>query len=1212
VPEREQTRPPPRGFLFWVQSIFTYRDREVIQKCGLDAYFFLRYLQTLLIIFIPLACLLLPILLPINYVGGRGSNFAATSVNGSTGANVTGIDTVAWGNVSPTNTSRYWAHLIMAIVVVVWVCYVFFAELRVFIRVRQDYLTSAEHRLKASATTVLVSSIPRKWLTEEALMGLYDVFPGGIRNIWINRNYDKLLNKVHERDGVLRKLELSETQLIQKCKKAQLKQTERDDKKVARKTGVKSLTKEEKEQRQKDADNEASRRAHEEGGISSGDPHQIKRTVEDAVDDEDANVNHGDHERSRSKIPIIGAFGQGLGRGIGGIGRGFGAIGDQFGKAGQTIIGGARTVGKEIDGQLTTNNGFVPIDSPITPVEARFEQSPQRSTTLRAVNSNAETDSGRTMGYPANIAYPAHLDGAADKPLPEINGVDHDKKTSEAMPRKTATWNRAVGDKEDASDNWIRFWRGPAVGYPSPTPHGYEGDEFPLDQEIPQTDGSPTPRGPVTEGAFRRRQLRPTTMDKIKAKIQSVFGSNEEKLPELTYPQFYDPNYKEDVPGGALWEKYIKKSDRPTHRIGRFSWVPGFLPTLPFISKSVDTIYWCREELARMNVEIEEDQKHPERYPLMNSAFIQFNHQVAAHMASQSVSHHIPKQMAPRVVEISPSDVIWDNMSIKWWEGWFRTSLVLSIVIGMTILWAIPVAGTALLGNLPALVEKVPWLSFLNNNDVTKRVFQALGGVLPALALLILLAIVPLIFSLLAKLQGVQSGKMRELSVQNYLFFFNFVQIFLVVSIASGALKTLAATQNLTITSIPATLAQQLPLAANYFFSYMILQALGNSSGALLQYLTLILWFILPKLFDNTARDKWRRNTALSTVNWGSYFPLYTTFACIGLIYSIIAPVILIFSVITFSLYWIANRYCMLYIFKATEDTGGLLYPRAINQTFTGVYFMELCLIGLFILVRDDNLNAVGIPQAIIMAVVTALTVLYQVLLNQAFSPLFYHLPITLEDDAVLRDEAFARAQEARWAQEEESEERDESRDKYNQHGQDDGDIEMRKLSRSATSPDGEQRYNRFDPRNGINSAATWAVKGTGAIKKTFGRSESRPHDSLLPRRKRPKNRDLEAQQKIGRALFGGIDDEIEDLTPHERDALVNHAFKHEALRAKRPTVWIPRDDLGISDEEIRRTEEFSAGNIWISNEGTALDSKVRVVYGRNPPDFSHVDLIKL
>jgi hypothetical protein len=51
------------------------------------------------------------------------------------------------------------------------------------------------------------------------------------------------------------------------------------------------------------------------------------------------------------------------------------------------------------------------------------------------------------------------------------------------------------------------------------------------------------------------------------------------------------------------------------------------------------------------------------------------------------------------------------------------------------------------------------------------------------------------------RLQSNQTGKMRELSVQNYYFFFLFVQVFLVVSIASGTFATLAGIAD--VTSIP-------------------------------------------------------------------------------------------------------------------------------------------------------------------------------------------------------------------------------------------------------------------------------------------------------------------------------------------------------------------------------------------------------------------------
>lgn len=108
---------------------------------------------------------------------------------------------------------------------------------------------------------------------------------------------------------------------------------------------------------------------------------------------------------------------------------------------------------------------------------------------------------------------------------------------------------------------------------------------------------------------------------------------------------------------------------------------------------------------------------------------------------------------------------------------------------------------------------------------------------------------------------------------------------------------------------------------------------------------------------------------------------------------------------------------------------------------------------------------------------------------------------------------------------------------------------------------------------------------------------------------------ELESQGKqaavVGDALFGAFNDEIEDLTPEERDTLVQRAFLHKALRARRPVIWIPRDDLGVSRDEIRRTEAFSP-HLSISDEWTGLDAKVRVVIKRAPPDFSELDLIEL
>lgn len=1168
-----------------------FKDREIIKKCGLDAFFFLRYLQTLLFIFVPIAVIVIPILVPINYVGGLGQSFTA-NVTATNTSVPTGLDTIAWGNVRPANYKRHWAHLILAVLVIFWVCYIFFCEMRVYIKVRQDYLTSAEHRLRASANTVLVSGIPEKWLTKEALRGLFDVFPGGIRNIWLTRDYTKLLDKVHEREKIHQLLEAAESELICAAKKSQLKKRAAEEKKARKKFKAGHATKADREHRERVENERAQRMAEGEGGLSAGNQSvpQIDGIQDDAASisgkrgTEDAPPGH---RLQRQKTVLEAGFskvGLGLKSSVSVVGKtGYGI--------GHGIMGGAKTLQHGVDNQLERTGGFefVQISDNAAPGPSlsehrvRILESPENSPPLQS--------SG--MGHRTK---PSDASSLISRPNEEA--TSHSNTT-----RKVTNWDNAIAIE---NSKWWQFWKPPSGSYASPIPQGFEGDEFPL-------DGS----GKEKEGKEKKS---------VWAQIRTVMPFFRTADDVQDYPPAENSDYlgdeKEDE--NAEWKKWLAASDRPMFRLPVFSWTPDWLPGLPLINKKVDAIYYCRRELARLNMEIEEDQQdqnHAERYPIMNSAFIQFNNQVAAHMACQSVTHHLPMHMSPRVVEISPDDVIWDNMAIRWWDEWLRTFVAIGVVFGMTILWAFPVAFSSSLSQIDSLVAKYPWLSFIEDNPATYDVAKAVAGVLPALILALLLALVPVILDLLATFQGSKTGSQKAEYVQIYYFFFLFVQVFLVVSIASGAIATLQDSVK-NVQGIPQLLAENLPKAANYFFSYMILQALSTSSGTLLQVKVLLVWYILARMVDDTARSKWKRQTELPNISWGSFFPVYTNFACIALVYSVIAPLISIFAIITFALLWLAHRYNMIYVTRFKIDTGGVLYPRAINQTFTGLYFMELCLIGLFFLVRDEDDNAACVPQAIIMIVAMILTVLFQVLLNWSFGPLLRYLPITFEDEAVLRDEVFQRALDRRMGLVgDDAASDDEAATLTAADSQVAGatgtipsgngtDVELKSM-RDQGRQSSFGLPDRLNPVRGIVQAGAWAAQGGKKVRyATLGKAEQNLQVASKFRQER-RQKDLEAQRAIGDALYGGYNDEIEDLTPEERDALVREAFKHSALRARRPTVWLPRDDIGVSDDEIRHACNLS-DYIWISNVGTALDSKARVVYGRAPPDFSDIELINL
>ena len=1254
--------PPPRGIIAWLVPLFTTPNLAFIQKCGLDAYFFLRYLRMLLKIFVPIAAVVMPILMPLNKYSGSS----------------TSLDQFSISNVEPRHTQhRLWAHLLMAIGVIAWICYVAYREMRGYIRVRQAFLTSPEHRIRASATTVLVTGIPRKWLTLEALNGLYDVFPGGIRNIWINRNFDELADKVSYRDSLAKSLEDAETSLIKMCRKKH----EKVEKERRKKEGVKARSKQERK-RDGEATNAAAEQMAQGQGVSAGDQHQTPHGLQEALNEaeeaEERREEHGEQQhRPANPLGIVG-------EGLGAIGQGLGTIGKGVGNFGRNLVGdvdaGFQKATDNAEGAVNKANlgtGFdmdddlyrrsvisqsdvPPTPPPKTPEVERDERLRKRSES--AAGNNLERGAAAPASsepHPFATVMPVpgdrqHFDGS---PLSETTQVGPDIRMTgpsiESKPR--SQMQIEVPPSHRSNQKTWKLWKNKdnSLALPSPRPHTAEEDEFPLNANAVRAnatkDLNEKPDQDVSASKWTQKLL-----------FWKKQKDGDENVQEI-YPDAYENKWDEDQDGAPYWRRYLEPKERDTMRVPILS--PTWCPSIPLVGKKVDRIYWLRRELARLNLEIEIDQSDIEKFPFMNSAFIQFNHQVAAHMACQSLSHHIPQQMAPRLVEISPDDVLWDNMSIKWWERYLRTGIVLAICLGLIIFYAIPVAFTSLLAKLSLLANIAPWLGWLN--DLPHAVISIIEGVLPPILLSIILSLVPVIFRLMVKQQGVSTGAAKELGVQQWYFAFLFIQVFLVVTISGGITTFFTTLTN--PNQIVDTLARSLPQASNYFFNYLMVQSMSNSASALLQVGALISWFLLAPLLDSTARAKWRRQTSLAYVQWGSFFPPFTNFAVIGIIYSVLAPLILVFMLIIFSLFWIVYRYNVLYVFQFRNDTGGLLFPTAVNQLFTGLYVMELCLVGFFFISLNEHNKAVCVPQAVIMIVVLLATIAYQWLLNSAFDPLFKYLPITLEDEAVIRDEEFARAQASKFAplmnQQESAEDDRDIQDVLEEREQKEVDAEEKTVERERQDIEERRRSHRNSSLQGATAGTTNAgprplhqntprqntprsPRSPQATWKTDRWRDSAPQavsklrnlakveheqtptaDGKKANVQTAKAQDVEAQHTVGDVLFSGFADELEDLTPEERDLLVRYAFQHSALRAKRPVVWIPRDKLGVSDDEIRRAEKMSTvavedgekggrsvekTNIWMSNEGTALDASGKVVFRRSPPDFSNVDLIAL
>jgi calcium permeable stress-gated cation channel len=1183
VSERQRTPPLPPGPWQWVLPTFKISNDDLLQKCGLDAFFLCRYLILMMKILLPPALIILPVLLPINALGGNDN-----PVNIKPPQNVTkGLDILTMSNVQAKYYDRLWAHILFAVALVTWICYVIVVELKYFIKVRQTYLTSPQHRLRASASTVLVQGLPKKYVDNDMLAELFDVYPGGIRNIWINRDYSELSKLVDERADVHKNLEGAESELITKCWKIhmqRMKDTEHPKKKK------KSKDDGGPPQFDGSPENDLDPQASSGSGLSFNNPGQVHHSVDEAVQA----INRGDdvaEPEMETKKNILGQGFNALTHGVQNIGRGIGQ--------------GIGTIGRGIKGR-------------------------------RSRGDSSNGDSSR-FGLGRIISR-------KEKRGEHLNDVEEDNHQSQELERSN------------------------------------------------------------TEGFDDQR------------------SHTSVKSSELPFDLFYD----EDSHLEARWREFIEVKDRPTMKVStRWKWCPAFLN--PRATK-VDTIYYCRKELARLNKLIEERQRpeYERFYPKMNSAFIQLNNQAAAHMVCQSVAHQTPTFMTPRSVEISPNDVIWGNLSIPGWQRYIRKGIIFMLCVGLMILWTPLITVFSSIAQLNTLRQTVSWLSWMKNWNTT--LVSLIQSILPIALVGLFVYLVGLILRVLVKYGGAPTHMQVELSVQKYYFVLSFLQYFVVVSIANaisvifGQLKD-AIDGKFNPLTIPRLLAQNIPKASNYFLQNIVVQSFSQSAGGLLQILPLLL-LVISIIGNPVARSKFSDRTKLQTINWGTQYAQYTTLACIAIIYSVISPLILPFTIIGFGVWWVSTRYQMLYIYQYTIDTGGLLFPTAVKQLFVGVYTMELVLIGFFVIVAAGAPGGSirwGIPYAIILVVLTVATIVFQQVIRISFGELWRYLPITLEDDAVKGDEEFAQLMAQRHSKEDEKEMMKgaaqggpEDHDDDDGQGEDavrDSDLEAQKRNSRIADPenidtemsapaqvDGEfddsqpdapkkrLTMRKLDPRNLLpnnqKQRNSWAERGKRSS--MYSRGSSSQHTATLshpvpagpvqdrletvateietvPNAQTQDNSQSPIRQQVGSPfnaqrlpnivpiaaagellskaiskpvgfinpnkeaakaqhqafaqeaddLYGNIPDDLEDLTVDERDALLSRAFMHEALRAKRPCVWLPRDQLGVSDDEVRNTARFS-DYIWVSNEKQGINEKGRCFYTGPPPDFDQVDLIQL
>ncbi|KZS96318.1 DUF221-domain-containing protein [Sistotremastrum niveocremeum HHB9708] len=455
---------------------------------------------------------------------------------------------------------------------------------------------------------------------------------------------------------------------------------------------------------------------------------------------------------------------------------------------------------------------------------------------------------------------------------------------------------------------------------------------------------------------------------------------------------------------GSFADTFVPRDKRPTHRLP----VSPLPFALPFIGKKVDTIEWAREEIATTSTALDAGREaydadsnmvvsrisdlKSQQYPPLNSAFVLFNQQIAAHLAAQSLTHNEPYRMAAKYTEVAPADVIWSNLGLNPYEQKIRMAISYAMTAGLIILWAFPVALVGIISNIVTDCHTAPWLAWLCK--IPSVVQGIISGILPPVLLAVLTMLLPIILRLFARFEGIPRKTGLELSLMTRFFLFLVIHNFLVVTISSGIISAIPGLVK-NPSGIPSLLARQLPRASTFFLTYVTLQGLAGAAGGFLQIVPLIIYYVKLFILGSTPRSVYNIKYDLRDVAWGTLFPSITLIVVISFGYMMISPVINGLACMTFFLFYMMWKYLFLWQLDqpASGDTGGLFLPKAIQHTFVGLYVQQVCLAALFFLHGKKV-----VAEGALMVVLIVITAGFNIMLNNSYGPLLHSIPLSIAD----------------------------------------------------------------------------------------------------------------------------------------------------------------------------------------------------------------------
>jgi len=434
-------------------------------------------------------------------------------------------------------------------------------------------------------------------------------------------------------------------------------------------------------------------------------------------------------------------------------------------------------------------------------------------------------------------------------------------------------------------------------------------------------------------------------------KVPEHFDSDEKILDDIQkkYPgrvvavqTIHDESLLEDIIASLKQEnlnllrsqqRKVKNGGRKyTEKIGPFSWVG--------VGKTVDPVAYHAENVKNLTEEAKKSQSC--KGPFVGVAFVMFDSIATATKAGSTPLSDNPDawivQPAPK-----PTDIIWENV-IKIPSASVKAMLDLtksSALFTICIFWSIPVAFVNAFSNLHTLADQYPWLAFVRHADPFWQ--SVITGLLPGLLLVLLMLLLYPILWYFNKSTGILTYSELHYQFMRDYFFFLLIDVFFITLLSSSILDTI----NEIIDhpkSLFSLLGSSVPAVAIIEIGYILIQGLMVETERIVRVFFLLYAFV----FHTTSTTEVEQEQASKPEEfaYGGNLAFSSLIFTICFCYSTIAPLILPFGLLYFSLNYIIKKYKLLYVHELPFETYGRFFPKVADFMFTGMIIGQVALMG--------------------------------------------------------------------------------------------------------------------------------------------------------------------------------------------------------------------------------------------------------------------------